>query len=646
MPQPPLIDHEGTRVVVGRQIGRRGGEGSAFDAASHPGHVVKLYHEPPSQEKAAKLRHLTQLASSHPALLSFAAWPTSLVTDGREPRGFLMPLAKGKEIHQLFGPRERFVEFPSAGWDFLVHVARNCAAAFDSIHRLGVVIGDVNEGNLLVTQEGMVRLIDCDSYQVQNGNHAWTCDVGIPLWTAPELQGRSFRGLRRTPNHDLFGLAVLIFKTLFMGRHPYAGIPLQQAGDFVLEKAITNYMFAFSPKSPSLGLRAPPHCLDLSAFPQSYGELFERAFMRGSENGRPMAADWAQAMETLLKNIAKCGRDPSHKYPRNLTHCPWCAIAGNGGPNFFISVTAVVSSLTANAGDLWSAITRIEQVTISVRRIEDVLLPPVAGTPMPDGIPRNNPKFIVGCVLLSIGIVTLFTGAAILGIAIILFGCGLMSSGPKSPEFVAESASRRAAFDKANVQHRQLFEELSKVSNHYQTQFGHRKSELRQSYERYARLDRERAAEIQKLEQKKKDLQLRDFLDRQLIIRAGIKGIGPGRIATLQAYGIESALDVTPSMTVPGIGDTYTSRLLNWRRHCESRFHYNAAAPIPAQELHQLDVRINTQRNNLVSDLKQGPQILANLGAAARSRVLQLEAQIDVNTERLAQAWADMSALD
>jgi DNA-binding helix-hairpin-helix protein with protein kinase domain len=608
--------------------------------------VVKLYHERPSQEKAAKIRHLTQLAGSHPSLLSFAAWPTSLVTDGKEPRGFLMPFAKGKEIHQLFGPRERFIEFPTAGWDFLVHVARNCAAAFDSIHRMGVVIGDVNEGNLLVTQEGMVRLIDCDSYQVQNGSHTWTCDVGIPLWTSPELQGRSFRGLRRTPNHDLFGLAVLIFKTLFMGRHPYAGIPLQQAADFMLEKAIANYMFAFSPKSPSLGLRAPPHCLDLSAFPQSYGELFERAFMRGSENRRPVAADWAQAMEALLKNIVKCGRDPSHKYPRSLPRCPWCTIADNKGPTFFISVGVVGSGRTDNAGDLWAAINRIEQVTITVRRIEDLVLPPLVGTPIPGVVPENNPKFIAGCMLLGVGVVTLVIGEVILAIALILFACGLMSSGSKPPGFASELASRRTAFDQANVQHQQLFEELSKVANHYQTQFGHRRGELRQSYERYVRLDQERAIEIQKLEQKKKDLQLRDFLDRQLIIHAGIRGLGPSRVAMLQACGIETALDVTSSLTVPGIGETYTHRLLNWRRQCESKFRYNASTPIPAQELHQLDVRINTQRNNLVSDLKQGPQILANLGAAARSRVLQLEAQIDVNTQRLAQAWADLSALE
>jgi DNA-binding helix-hairpin-helix protein with protein kinase domain len=178
----------------------------------------------------------------------------------------------------------------------------------------------------------------------------------------------------------------------------------------------------------------------------------------------------------------------------------------------------------------------------------------------------------------------------------------------------------------------------------YHSEFKKRHSELRTAYERYSRLDRERAMEMQKLEQKKRELQLREYLDRQLIARAGIQGIGPGRVAALQAYGIESALDVRPSMNVPGIGDVYRRRLLEWRRLCEGNFRFNAAAPIPPQEIQQLNARMTTLRNQLVSDLKQGPQTLANLGAGARGRIVQLEAQLDVATRRVAQAAADVKA--
>jgi hypothetical protein len=84
---------------------------------------------------------------------------------------------------------------------------------------------------------------------------------------------------------------------------------------------------------------------------------------------------------------------------------------------------------------------------------------------------------------------------------------------------------------------------------------------------------------------------------------------------------------------------------MEWRRFCESNFRFNAAAPIPPQEIQQLNARMMTLRNQLVSDLKQGPQLLANLGAGARSRIAQLEAQLDVAVRRQAQAAADMKCV-
>src|SRR6266404_2848253 len=128
-----------------------------------------------------------------PRLTSFAAWPTSLVFDGhRKLAGFLMPKAAGTEIHELFSRTQRSTAFPGKEWNFSVRVARNCSAAFDEVHNVGAVVGDVNEGNLLVRQDGTVSLIDCDSYQITANGHSWTCDVGVPIWTAPELQGKDF----------------------------------------------------------------------------------------------------------------------------------------------------------------------------------------------------------------------------------------------------------------------------------------------------------------------------------------------------------------------------------------------------------------------------------------------------------------------
>ncbi len=426
------LDEHGA-VELGRQIGRRGGEGSVFEVKDRPGVIAKVYHQSPSPQKVAKLDHLTRTAT--PELLRHAAWPAALLWDNkRNPRGFFMPLVQGKEIHQLFDRTERAVEFPGKGWDFLVHVARNCAVAFESVHAVGAVIGDVNEGNFLVGRDGIARLIDCDSYQIRDRTTTWTCDVGVPFWTSPELQGKDFRNLERTTNHDLFGLAVLIFKLLFMGRHPFAGIPTTHA-DLMLEEMIERHMFAYSAQAPTLGVRPPPFSLPLTSLPESYRQLFDRAFLKGSEtNARPHAKQWVQALDVLLRNLTQCAQDSSHKYPKNLSKCPWCEIARAGGPHFFVAVSLNVPVGGTDIVSAWEAITRIQRVTIGVMPFEQIKFPIVHPGPSPDGIKAVRPQFVVGVLLIAAGLVLMFSDAALLGLTAIMFGCGMVAGGLRAPE--------------------------------------------------------------------------------------------------------------------------------------------------------------------------------------------------------------------
>src|SRR5262249_34504113 len=153
-----------------------------------------------------------------------AAWPMATLHDapGGAVQGFLMPrFADLQSIQKLYSPSQRKLNFPRADWALLVHAAGTCAAAFAAIHERSCVLGDVNQNNVLVSPQGTVCLIDCDSFQVQAGGRVFPCEVGVAEYTPPELQGRSFAGVVRTVNHDCFGLAVLVFQLLFVGRHPY-----------------------------------------------------------------------------------------------------------------------------------------------------------------------------------------------------------------------------------------------------------------------------------------------------------------------------------------------------------------------------------------------------------------------------------------
>jgi DNA-binding helix-hairpin-helix protein with protein kinase domain len=132
-------------------------------------------------------------------------------------------IADCKDIHHLYSPKSRRTVFLRADWRFLIRAATNIARAFRVVHEAGYIIGDVNHGSILVGQDATVRLIDCDSFQVTSGERCFLCEVGVETFTPPELQEKDFSRAVRTAHHDNFGLAVMVFLMLFMGRYPFAG---------------------------------------------------------------------------------------------------------------------------------------------------------------------------------------------------------------------------------------------------------------------------------------------------------------------------------------------------------------------------------------------------------------------------------------
>ena len=219
---PTLFDHQGRPCRLAQQV-NRGGEGAVYTLADEAGLVAKLYHHRPADETAQKLQYMVRRTEA--ALRERAAWPVATVheTPGGPVLGFLMPRSR------TAGPSTTSTcRLPGSGTSRTRNgtsscTAQDCAAAFTVVHAGGAVVGDVNQRNVLVSARATVYLIDCDSFQIQASGRVFGCTVGVSDFTPPELQKKSFRGVLRTVDHDCFGLAVLIFQLLLMGKHPFAG---------------------------------------------------------------------------------------------------------------------------------------------------------------------------------------------------------------------------------------------------------------------------------------------------------------------------------------------------------------------------------------------------------------------------------------
>ena len=296
-------------VRLGQRIGT-GAEGEVYEIQGKSDLVAKVYHEPPPPEKAEKLVVLSRLGNER--LFNLSAWPVSTLRDAPDGEvvGFVMKkISQAEEVHALHSPKSRLQKFPEASWAFLIYVAANIARAVAVIHEHGLVIGDVNPKNILVTRKATIYLLDVNSFQVSAEGKTYRCEGGFPEYTPPELQGVAFRDIDRAQEHDCFGLGVVIFQLLFMGRHPFSGRYFG-AGEMPLERAIREFRFAYGVEAEERKMRQPPGTLALDSMPPPLVEpVSTRLFVNGSASGARVdraagrAGEGAQKMRTAQRPL-------------------------------------------------------------------------------------------------------------------------------------------------------------------------------------------------------------------------------------------------------------------------------------------------------------------------------------------------------
>lgn len=640
--KPQLYDGQGRPVALGPELGR-GGEGSVHEIRDHSGFVAKVYLKSVSQEKAAKLATMVSLKTER--LLNLSAWPVDTLHErpGGMVAGFLMPrVTEHKDIHVLYGVKSRLIEYPEACWPFLIQAASNVSRAFNVIHEHGHVIGDVNHGGIVVSKKATVRLVDCDSFQVTSQGHQFLCEVGVATHTPPELQGQSFRGTIRTMNHDAFGLAVIIFQLLFMGRHPFSGAYLG-ASEMPIEKAIKEYRFAYGPGAPSRQMRQPPGTLSLEAVSQPIAQLFERAFLPG--NVRPKPQEWITALGELSANLKQCAHNNGHYYLKTLSSCPWCEIEARSGIIVFgpIYVAGTWSQGTFNITGIWAQITAVPSPGPLPALPEKSSL---VITASPKAVQLRKRRrlyaFYASGLLAIISAVVLaapIPGAAAAWSIIItgLFAIGIVRSGSGEAKREFENARQVAEKRWRDVEQRWR-------AQGDETRFSARLRELEASKAEHQKLPDLRLQKLHRLETDLRERQRHKFLDRHRIDSAIISGIGHARKITLRSYGIETADDVYEQaiLAVPGFGPSYTAKLLAWRRSIEQRFVFNPAQGVDPADRQAVEREIASTRAKLEQELQSGPAQLRQISNQIMATRDAMRPIINESLKAVAQAEADL----
>lgn len=627
----------GTAVRLGKRIGK-GGEGEVFLIQGQPGQALKLYSAHVAKDREAKINAMVRagLASSAPAV----AFPRGVAQAGNGSfAGFVMSLVSDhKPLHELYAPGPRKLHFPSADYRFLVRVAYNIMGVASAVHHSGCVIGDINHSGILISEKATVAFIDADSFQFTDGQTNYLCRVGVPEYTPPELIGRKLDGITRTQNHDSFGLGVVLFQLLCMGRHPFTGTFAK--GDLSPAEAISQFRFAYS-RQRDVDLKPPPGACRLEDFPTTLGVLFETSFGPSGPRLRPTAQQWLNAVDDLQKSLRPCSASPLHHYSSVAQECPWCRMEKATQTRLFIDPKA-----SLGGGATWQSVFdenafRAQLAGISlISHFSFNLGPAAAGGRIAAASAQQSPPGSglkkLGWWMTAGGVAVLLFGsesspdAAGFGMAVAAVGGAMLlwsqllghKDAPQQAELKSLDNGIRERLDR-------LLREVDLDAAHLahgriQGLLADRRALLQQRQNQEDRFKRDH-----------EDASLNDFLDKFLIASARIDGIGPANVSALRSWGIETAADVRRHNVrdVSGIGKIKAEALNTWSRRMAGRFQ-GSQSPSPSQQadlrrrLEGVNQKIQAAEQSLNRELGRVRELSNRIETLRNVRDPELHAQL------------------
>ena len=311
-------------IRLGKLLNKGGAAGKVYEVDGQPSKVAKIFHE--KQKSNTNRLKLEAMVMNNPNIpvvkvgnVEYVqiAWPEAILEDNEGYCvGYIMPFintAEAVSLDHLMQSAVRAKLKLSDKYEYRVMAAYNVALMVASLHKYGHYIIDLKPSNVSIYKKTMtVAMFDCDGFSIQGEQARFPAEFVSEEYIYPEGMNEACEDMGE--EQDRFALAVIIFKLLNNGIHPFSGVVKKNADSTLsIQERIEGYHYAYGMWGDNY---QAPHPYSLHEFlPQSTLKLFDRAFVKGQK--RPSAMEWQVELDFLLKNLKRCKKNPNHVYFTN-----------------------------------------------------------------------------------------------------------------------------------------------------------------------------------------------------------------------------------------------------------------------------------------------------------------------------------------
>jgi serine/threonine-protein kinase len=206
---------------------------------------------------------------SHPAIVNLY----DVGIEGENVAYLVMEYIEGKTLQQVLS--EAAVPVPRAcAW------AADLAGALNRAHRAGIIHGDIKPGNILVTEDGRVKLGDFGIARFATQVSGSGRMMGTPAYLSPE----QIAGEQQSTRSDIFSLGIVLYQ-MVTGSAPFEGTSVS---------AVCAQILSAEPLAPSQ--RNP-------ALPAEIDRIILRCLAKSPADRYPSAESLAASLYPFTRNM-------------------------------------------------------------------------------------------------------------------------------------------------------------------------------------------------------------------------------------------------------------------------------------------------------------------------------------------------------